>query len=195
MAQETTGLPLGYTLKESPLINARIPMPDGWFYHEETKGATKAVFLTQESLRFKGIFETGISINVIPNVKRISNVSASKFVRDFLATLQYSMPLSMVKPLGETTRSKEDPFDIYKRHFVIRADTPGIKVMAAIPSAVGGQVVKEFKATHSYYKGVGNTETDTAYLIMFESPSKKWLDDGEIIANTMMDGIILDPAV
>jgi hypothetical protein len=56
--------PDGFSWQEIPAIKAAILTPEGWYYHEEKRGKTLAIFVTKEHIPTKKFFETGATVNV-----------------------------------------------------------------------------------------------------------------------------------
>ncbi len=63
-----------------------------------------------------------------------------------------------------------------------------------IPQLGGGIAMKIMPPTNFYVETVGNRRTDTAYIVQFETPWTKWLEDRET-AITIIENGILDPRV
>lgn len=81
---ELPDAPAGFSWHEVSAIRGAFLVPDGWYFQEEVQGETRAIFITRESIPEVGLFETGVSINVITDnpsapahIKAILEVTAA----------------------------------------------------------------------------------------------------------------------
>src|SRR5438093_5780315 len=61
--------PDGLSWKRIEEIHASFLLPDKWYFKSEASGGTLAYFLTAEKIKKGGQFETGLTINVVKNLK------------------------------------------------------------------------------------------------------------------------------
>ena len=81
--KELPDAPKGYSWNDLSDINAHIIKPDGWFFNAEKSGNTFAYFVTKEDYTKdpNGMFSTGLSLNVMTNLKTTNAVDyANKFI-------------------------------------------------------------------------------------------------------------------
>ena len=76
-------LPAGYRWGDCNNIVASFPTPEGWHIKEETKGETRACFITLEEITAGGIYSTGLAINTIPNTSAKMGRKPSEIAQDY----------------------------------------------------------------------------------------------------------------
>ncbi|MFH1535818.1 MAG: hypothetical protein ABIC96_01975 [Patescibacteria group bacterium] len=180
--EQRAELPSGYLWKDFPGMNARFPMPDTWFFLALQVEDTRAFFLTREAVTKQGIYTTGLSINILPRIK----VKTGRPATEMAIGLMKTLPLV---PTSRITIHENDPLFICRRFFILPVAT-----RVAIPSYRGGFVEKAMEPTNFYVQTVANRDTDTAYIIQFETPSRIWNDDKET-AKTMIENGVLDKTI
>lgn len=161
-------LPQGFSWQDLPSIRASFPIPEGWHFKEESRGDTRAFFITRESIERQGSFDTGLTVNAFLNFRQSTGFEPSVYARDYMTTQRE------MESMSEIVAVDDGSLTTYRRHF--RART------------VGGRRVRPINL---YTEATGNDETGTAYLILFESPSFKWPRDATI-GETMINNRVLD---
>lgn len=182
--EQHSEIPRGYIWKDCPGINARFPMPETWFFMTQEAAGTRAFFMTRESIERRGMFFTGLSINVITD---ISHKAGGRSAVDMALGLMETLPL---QPISQIIRADDGPLVVARRFFsLLKAQ------YMPIPQYGRAEVaVKLMQPTHFYFETVGNRETDTVYIIQFETPTSSWEKDKKI-ARTMIENGILDKSI
>ncbi len=134
--------------------------PKDWFVKRENKGNTYAVFITKEDIDKNGVFQTGLTVNVIKGISAKTGDAASLYAHKFITlAAQKEKNKVIVKPwLVEA-----GPFKGY-----------------------GVRVQDKVKILH--YILIANDKKDTLFLIIFEAKPEDWDDAwryGEVILNNM----------
>ena len=83
-AMDLPTAPPGYAWQEIPEIKAAFLKPTGWHFKRESKKGTLAYFITKEDIDKVGRFDTGLTINVIREMKGRSAVEYAKSFVDRL---------------------------------------------------------------------------------------------------------------
>jgi hypothetical protein len=159
--------PEGYSWQRIDSVKAAFLMPKGWYFKEETpRPGVHAFFISQEDIGKGGEFETGLTVNVfVP--------SEGKAQERALA------------------------------HIAGLAQTPGNELQetwqmeTGVLKGVGGRfrrVDKDYPPLIMHVLAVGNSATNTLYIIMFESPEKTW-DKAWVKGEQMMKLFVLDDEV
>ena len=137
--------PEGLSWKRIEEVKATFLLPDGWHFKAEASGGTLAYFFTPGKLRKGDVFDTGLTINVFRNLK---DKNAVAYAEAFVA---------------EAARQHEA--------------LDGWKLDAGLLQGFGvvTQVVKPEEPPHRMaYHLIGNSRTNTLYLLWFESPEATW---------------------
>ena len=134
--------------------------PKGWFLKKESKAGTYAIFITKENIDKEGVFQTGLTVNVLKGISKKTGNPASLYAHKFITiAAQKEKNKILVKPwLVES-----GPFKGY-----------GIRVQ------------DEVKILH--YMLIANDKEDTLFLTIFEAKPKDWdkaWKYGEVILNNM----------
>lgn len=182
MTTEQRELPQGFTWRELKEINARVPMPEAWFFMHQKSGETSAYFMTKESIQKDGMFKTGFSLNAIRNAgKRMGRPAA-----EIAEKLMRSLPLH---PVSEVIKIDDEPLYLYRRDFV------SLDIQTApIPQISGEVKLQVVPPTRFSVQAVGNAATDTLYIAQFECPTMDWPQNQEI-ARTMIENVALDKSI
>jgi len=85
-AMDLPTAPDGYSWQEIPEIKAAFLKPTGWHFKRESKKGTLAYFITKEDIDKVGRFDTGLTINVIREMKGRSAVEYAKSFIDRLTS-------------------------------------------------------------------------------------------------------------
>ena len=159
--------PAGFAWKKIDSVKASFLVPKGWFFKEdEPKDGTRAFFISQEDISTGGLFETGLTVNVF-------SLKKDKAQERALA------------------------------HLAALAQTPGNELQEAwefqegVLKGVGGRirrVDKDYAPLIMHVLAIGNSATNTLYVIMFESPEATW-DKAWVKGEQMMKVFLLDDEV
>jgi|GEM_PF-642231 len=142
--------PVGFKWQLLPEVKAAMPLPYTWNYKAETSRDAQAYFLTRERIVAGGQFQTGMSLNVVRNIKLKSKQPAAAYAQAFSAS---SGRKAGQQVLGQETKT-QGPLRLFGVRY--RIDN----------GAAGAKIVQQW--------AIANTVTDTFYLLIFESPEKDW---------------------
>ncbi len=141
--------PAGFSWKRIEEVRATFLMPKGWYFKSEASGGTLAYYFTTEKLKKGAPFETGLTINVFKNLKDKDGVAyAQAFV-----------------------------LEVAKKHEALnkwQLDAGALHGFGVVTRQVG----KPQEQAHLVsYLAIGNAQTNTLYLLWFESPEPRWEAD------------------
>lgn len=135
-------------------------MPKGWYLKKESKPGTYAIFITKEDIDKEGLFQTGLTVNVLKGISEKTGDHASMYAHKFTTiAAQKDKNKVLVKPW----LVEKGPFKGY-----------------------GVRVQDEVKILHYFL--ISNDKQDTLFLTIFEAKPEDWDDAwkyGEIILNNM----------
>ncbi len=144
--------PGGYTWEVFEETKSAFLKPDGWYVKETKHGSTLGYFITKEDIDQDGRFITGLTVYVMQDMARKQGMTAGQYA------------LTFIKTAAESKESKK----------VIKA--PWAREMG--PFKMHGVVLLNRDAeqgdfvTHNLM--IGNDETGTVYMIIFEGPAAFW---------------------
>lgn len=123
--------------------------PDGWFSRKGKKGETWGYFITKENIDKTGKFNTGLTINIIPNIQKNKGLRATEYASAFIQEGVKSR-----KVIKEPWQKNMGPFQAF-----------GVVLLNS--DSKGGDFI-----THTL--AIGNDTTGTMYVIIFEAPASSW---------------------
>jgi hypothetical protein len=151
-------IPNGFTWKIVEETQIGFPIPDGWFYKEEKQGNTYAYFATKENIDGGKIFSTGLTINIVKD----ENINAAEEAERYINGIANSPTTKKI--IGNWHYSQADIVSFQ------------IEVEAEFPQAPNNDPNRN-KTIH--YTTAAKTDTNTLYLIIFESPTSIWNEEKE----------------
>ncbi|MDP3980992.1 MAG: hypothetical protein Q8Q33_06255 [Chlamydiota bacterium] len=157
--------PNGYTWNQADNIQAYFLIPEGWYYMEEQKQDTKAVFITKEKIEQGNDFRTGLSVNVIQQSNKKTGLAPSKTAKNFIDNMQSLTERSEIEAYNH------DSFSGFKGLFK------------------SGNLSSE--PIVLFCLAMGNDDTGTLYIILFESPQPEWEENWKI-GSIILDNIALE---
>ena len=122
-------------------------MPDNWFLNFEQKDNTYAYFIAKEDYTKEGFYKTGISINVITNIKKVDSF---EYIKLFIKELKKKVEVIEESDLIEYGSFKQ--FILLYKSFSTDLDK---NIMI-----------------HEVF--ISNDKTNSLYFIMFEFPVVEW---------------------
>lgn len=158
--------PKGYSWRWFESIKAGLLVPQGWFVKEDTKGGTRAFFITKESIEKGGRFRTGFSLNVVQNSPKKTGSPPSEYAKQLINKMVSTTQSSEVRPVGDGTYFKG-----YGGFFRSRPPKEEIVVQ--------------------YMLVLGNDKTGTLYICAFESPEREW-NTAWKLGSAIMDNLALE---
>lgn len=154
--------PAGFDWQWCDEVRVGILKPQQWHFLSQSKNETRGYFITKEKFHGTGKFDTGLSLNVIPNVGKKQGGEASNFAKSFIReAIQDKQSVLQVIPPGEVGPAKTFGCRI-RRH---------------------GSIVHYFLIT--------DDSQDILYLFMFESPESEW-ESAWKIGETMLQKLYVD---
>lgn len=155
--------PNGFSWKRIEKIKGAFLIPNGWHFKEEAKGNTLAYFFAEEDIDKKGQFETGLTVNVLRNLQ---SVVASEQAEEIISSM---------------IRENQ------------RIESWGMKLgtFKGYGCRVRNTTRQDRIPTIIHALAIGNTKTNTLYILIFESTESKWKaawEKGKFI----MEGFALD---
>jgi len=162
--------PSGFEWIELEAIGARILKPRGWNEHSDLQGETRRYAFSREPLAGDGSFKTGLSIQVISDATATFGRLAPNAARAHLAAARRQPGVGVASTWSEAFGRIQ-----VHGHVILRPDAAGL----------AGIVVAQL--------AIGDPDTDTLYLLRFETPEAMWeKGDGEI-ALSILGHFVLAP--
>lgn len=146
--------PDGFSWTRSPALEAFVPCPNGWYFHEVDNDGrgSKSAYFTREDFAKTQQFFTGFVVNVVRGIPRDTAPLCKAFV---ILCLEGIAPLELF----------EDSNEDYYTYGIEKINPPkGYRVAD----------------TRIRVVGVSNKQTNTLYLVQFESPADRWGTDWQI---------------
>lgn len=141
---------MGFHWQPLPEVKAAMLLPYTWNYKAETSRDAQAYFLTREKIVAGGLFQTGVSLNVVRQMMAKSKQSAAAYAQAFSTRTGHGAGQQV---LGQESKT-QGPLRMF-----------GVRYRVA-NGAAGSKIVQQW--------AIANTTTDTFYLLLFESPEKDW---------------------
>ena len=142
--------PVGFHWQALPAIKAAMLLPYTWNFKAETSRDAQAYFLTRERIVPGKLFQTGMSLNVVRQMSAKSKQRAVAYAQAFSARSGRGAGQQV---LGQESRT-QGPLRLF-----------GVRYRVA-NGAAGPKIMQQW--------AIGNANTDTFYLLLFESPEKDW---------------------
>ena len=151
--------PSGFSWKYCEDIKGAFLFPEGWYWKQVNAGEQFSYFITKESIEENGVYETGLSIVVLPDITTSKKMKPSQYALEFVKIAmkekecldQWQNDLGPFRGYGCLLRDVQDD-----------GSDPII--------------------THNLL--IANDKTGTLYLVLFESPEVSWEKEwkiGEVI--------------
>lgn len=80
--------PSGYEWTSCSNMDSYFLMPDGWYKLEENAEGTEGCFITKEEITDGGLFQTGLSVNMITDVQNRTSQSPQEYGETFIGSIQ-----------------------------------------------------------------------------------------------------------
>ncbi|GAB2855919.1 hypothetical protein [Hymenobacter ruber] len=142
--------PVGFHWQPLPEVKALAVLPFTWNYRAETSRDAQAYFLTREKIVPGKLFQTGLSLNVVRQIKAKTKQAALDYAQAFSARSGHGAGQQV---LGQETKT-QGPLRLF-----------GVRYRVA-NGAAGAKIIQQW--------AIANTATDTFYLLVFESPEPQW---------------------
>lgn len=164
LGEDPSPAPEGFAWKRVESAKAWFLIPAGWYFKEESKSGTRAFFITQEDIDKSGEFQTGLTVNVLPPEKD----PAPERAKNAIGAL---IQIGRLQDFWETEKGVLKGFGCRVR-----------KVDEGQPPLVMHTLV------------IGNSRTNTLYILIFESLEKSW-DEAWAKGETILKLFILDDEI
>ena len=82
-ALELPSPPTGFSWQECNEIKGAFLKPQNWHFKKVIKESSMAYFITKENIDKAGMFETGMSLNVIKNIDKKMNMTPTMYAVEF----------------------------------------------------------------------------------------------------------------
>ena len=162
--------PAGFAWQVLPEEKAAFLLPDQWHYAEQEQSGTRGYFLTKQDIAASGSFTTGLSVNAVPDIPGKAGVSAPAYAEAFAGTVS-ELPGAEVQRQWSGVQGPLHFFGV--RYRSLKPDGS---------AAVLHQVT------------VGNEQTGTLYVILFEAPEAEW-ESAWAKGEPMMTMFVLDQGI
>lgn len=139
--------PKGYSWETFPAIKAAFLKPEGWFVLKVPLEASYGIMISKEKVEENKFFKTGMTVNVIKEIDKKTNMSAYKYAlaaraeakKSLTFTNEWEKDMGPFKSIGfiYTKKDQEESFTVHNLM-------------------------------------IANDKTGTLYIFIFESPSEKW---------------------
>lgn len=155
--------PEGYVVQELEGIRGKILRPKDWFYSGQSQKTTLIYKIAKEDIRKGATVETGLTINVVFDVKKLSKLAPSAYADIYIED----------KLQSSTLVSKEEPRKEGKllRKGVLVDET------RKLPTET-----KDYRIGYTFYC---HDEADVLIVMIFGTPASEW-KEVEPIQKTMM---------
>lgn len=139
--------PEGYEWVACEKMTAQFLKPEGWYFLEESNEDSTACFITKEQITdATPYFTTGVSVNAVQDASNQLPLSPQQFVSALLDEISVAFDQATPQTTLEPAGSP-----LYGKASTMRTEESTV-----------------------YYLNYWNKETDTVYLISFESPTDEW---------------------
>ncbi len=165
LCAEQKKAPKGFYWQRIKKLNCSFPVPYGWFVTEEERDGIVAVFISKENVAELGKFETGLTANVY---RKMKNIDADKYAQ------QFRMNIIDTKDVDNSALwdNRKGPLHIYScKYFLEKTDSR--------------------KALTTQLLTIVNKESNTLYILWFESPTESWEENWEI-GKILLGQIVFD---
>jgi len=165
-ATELPAPPKGYTWARCVETKSAFLKPKGWHFKKQQKGDVWGYFISKENIDKTGSFKTGVSISVIPKIPAKKGMSANSYAKAFIDVAAKSRDT-----IRDPWTQNMGPFKGYGVVLLNRDENEG-----------------DF-FTHNL--AIGNEETGTVYIIVFESSAGTW-DEDWMVAEPIFQRLWID---
>ncbi|WP_035567063.1 hypothetical protein [Hymenobacter sp. IS2118] len=159
--------PAGFAWQPLPEAKAAALLPEGWYYRAEGSKGAPTYYLTQEQMGESGGFQTGLSLQVVRRATARTRQPAAQYAELLMLRSGFGTGQQVLEKAASTDGN-------WHKWTVRYRDAPP----DADPRVV-------------YQLALANAQTDTLYLLTFESPEKDWLA-AWALGETMIRELVLD---
>lgn len=167
---ETPDPPEGFEWVWLPEINGAFLKPQGWHFRAEEHAETLGYFFSKESISKEGEFFSGLTVNVVRDAKQRTGQTAQDYAKSFIATVAQS--------------DQNEILEAWE-HGVSTLQSYGVRVLS---------LSNPDRPTIIHYLAIGNSSTDTLYVLFFEAPEATWSETWKI-GEVMLRLFLIDDEV
>jgi hypothetical protein len=124
--------------------------PEGWHFRKDHSQGVDAYFISKEKVEGGSEFNTGLSLNVIYNVKKTTNVSPTQYAAAMVLGLEKKYGVNII----DSGVKKSEPFMTLFCRF--KDHQPGLEDVII------------------HYFFIANDETETLWMFFYEAPEREW---------------------
>lgn len=157
--------PKGFSWIKLPEFKGALLAPKGWHFKKEERQGTIACFITEQNIDKEGMFQTGLSLNVMPPLR---STPAKEYVAAYVA--QFARKNEPLRCWDSETGA----FAVYGCQMRSKDKPPPPIIMHVLM--------------------IANTRTNRLYLFIFESPETQWPAAWKL-GEQIMDLLVLDDEV
>lgn len=155
----------GFERERLTEIGGSVLVPKGWYFRHETHNYTEAYFVSKEEIvGSDSMFETGLTMNVVKK-EGVTGGDAEKYMN------AYANEMLKRGVIKSDTSNKDDIFSYRDIEKTLSGDDFTLNEIIRIAA---------------------NRETNTLYVIIFESTPEKWSTEWSANGKTIFDYISLD---
>ena len=144
--------------------------PKGWFHRKKKKGDTETHAVSIEDSRKTGIFETGLTLNIVKHVDRKTGAPASEYAKKFI---------------DKTCEVKTVLLDIFSK--------PSAGPFKSYGCRVRSQKEGDIPIVIHYFI-LANDKKGTLFLYQFEAPESSW-NEAWKTGEVLMQKILVDDEI
>lgn len=161
--------PEGYTWWLCPQTKTALRKPDGWHTKVTVVDGLFGYFISKEDIDELGEFTTGLTVNVTPQADQRYKTEVGELV---------GLTIGRAADAGEVL---EDPWPTVSEPLV------AYSIVVKHKDAGKGDFV-------TYRMAIGNVETGTLYIIIFEAPANEW-EQAWKLGKPIIEQLILSPDI
>lgn len=167
--QNENSAPEGFKWSQSGPKETNFLMPNNWFLKIENTESAYGIIISKEEIKNNKNFSTGLTVNVISNISKKSNLKATEYSKKFIVNF-----LELIKQYNGK---------LYKKPKVYQNGDFTIY-----------QIVSKDDIAVMYHMLLANNKKDILYIILFEAPRQEWNKNWEI-GKIIIDNMIIDDEI
>jgi len=193
--------PQGFRWVTCESIRTTLARPEEWYFSEDNNNSPispmATYFVTKESLKEKGKFETGLTCRAYRNLDESLGVSPAHYASNSFQLVEMSHRRKLQSHWGFKKGEKGDPDQT-------RFHEDWAKITGKMPKCYGELGAMEYVEdswhpdpsvaikTHVRMRYFLNKYTQTLFEMVFESPEKNWKDTWDAHGRIMMSHFYFD---
>ncbi|WP_309020942.1 hypothetical protein [Pelagicoccus sp. SDUM812003] len=160
--------PDGYSWKPILEGQSALLIPEGWHFKSQHGKSTDGFFVSKEDIEKEGKFDTGLSLNLIRDVKKSTQYTPTQYSIGMMSQIEKEKEVLLVD-------SKDaGPFKaITIRYRDVKQGLPDVVI-------------------HNLF--IANDQTGTLWFYMFESPEREW-ESAWKIGDTILSHLLIETEI